>query len=104
MTTDTRNLYEPTVLTFTFRTVDTGELADPTTVTAMVMSPSGLVAEYPGAGDIDHPSIGIYRIEFLPDEWGPWHYRATGEGALNIVEEGTIWVEYSVFAETLAEP
>jgi hypothetical protein len=100
--TATHDLYEPVVLEFTFRNA-AGALADPTTVTAMVMSPSGLVAEYPAAGDIVHPSTGLYQIAYLPDEWGPWPYRAEGVGNdVNVVQEGVTWVEYSYFAETLA--
>lgn len=100
--TTSRNLYEPTTITFTFRNA-AGALADPTTVTALVMSPSGLVAEYPGAGAIGNPSIGVYEIQFLPDESGPWPWRAVGDGNdVNVVEEGIVWVEPSYFAETLA--
>jgi hypothetical protein len=100
--TTSRNLYEPTTITFTFRNA-AGALADPTTVTAMVMSPSGLVAEYPGAGAIGNPSIGVYEIQFLPDEPGVWFWRATGEGNdVNVVEEGIIRVLPSPFAAQLA--
>lgn len=68
-------------LTGTFKDSQ-GNLADPTSVTLIIMAPDGTVDNFSG-GDIIHDSLGVYHMNFDDhDQAGTWYYRFEGTGAV----------------------
>lgn len=61
----------------TFRNID-GDLTDPTTVTVIVISPTGERTN-PSASN---PSTGLYHASFTPTKAGEWVVRFEGTGDL----------------------
>lgn len=81
--------------TVTFRDSD-GQLIDPTSVTFVVRSPSGVTTEY--QYDIDeevvHPSVGVFRLRFVPDRENRWLIVATGIRETSDGEERVVAHDY----------
>lgn len=73
---------------------------DPTTVRALVLSPSGVEQQWTyGVGDkVQRLSAGMYRVLVPLDESGTWHWRWEGAGDHAAAAEGQLWVAPSAFA------
>lgn len=70
---------------------ETGEPANPTTVTVTVRSPSGVIA-----ATTTHPGTGIYRTEFTTDVGGTWVVQFVGTAPVVVVEEIQFDVRFPV--------
>lgn len=79
------NSYDPgNVITVNveFADGDTGDFVDPTTVTAKVKDPRGVITNYVvTAGQIVKDAVGKYSLDIEPDLQGVWSYTWIGTGA-----------------------
>jgi molybdopterin-guanine dinucleotide biosynthesis protein len=68
-------------------------LADPTTITLTVVSPSGTSTSYTYAGaTVTKSATGVYYKDLTPDAAGEWLYRWTGTGTVAAAEEQSLFV------------
>lgn len=76
-------------------------LADPTTVTLIVTSPSRVDYTYTLAqAEVIRASVGLYYYDFdtsgiTNDDAGTWHYRFVGTGAVQAAEEKAFIIRFS---------
>lgn len=64
-----------------FTNKDTGEFVDPTTVTAKVKDPLGVISSYiVTGGQIVRDALGKFSLEIQPDLQGAWSYEWKGAG------------------------
>lgn len=75
------------VLTGTFTDPETGDPADPNTVTCTVRKPDGDTATSPASGD-----AGEYTAEVDVDQAGTWRYAFDGTGGVKASGEGVFEV------------
>jgi hypothetical protein len=64
---------------------------DPTAVTIIVTSPSGIVTTYLDAVN-DPAAVGAFYKDILPNEAGVWRYRGTGTGAVVAAGDSVFYV------------
>lgn len=83
----------------TFTNVSTGAVADPSTVTFSVRSPSGVITTYTYGTDAEvvKSSTGVYYVMVDANEVGIWHYRFASTGTGKAADEEKFEVEPSVF-------
>jgi uncharacterized protein YfaS (alpha-2-macroglobulin family) len=91
-----RDLGDQRRVTVTF-VDETGTPINPTTVTARVRRPDGVIVTITG-GSITNPSPGVYRV-LLPifDLASIWRWRIAGTGNVNEAIEGVVLVAPSKF-------
>lgn len=65
-------------------------LADPSSVTLKVKPPSGTVSTF--TGEIVNDSVGLYHMDYEPDEVGSYSYKFYGTGNVHAAEEGVFYV------------
>lgn len=65
--------------------------ADPTTVTASVTDPDGVVTAYVAA-DFDNPAVGTWTLDLTADVVGTWSYTVTGTGGVDQTRPGSFRV------------
>lgn len=68
-----------------------GAATDPTTVTVVVTSPTGIVTTYLDAVN-DPAAVGAFYKDILPNEAGMWRYRGTGTGAVVAAGDSVFYV------------
>lgn len=74
-----------------------GALTDPTTITLIVVDPSGNQATYTYAlAEITKDATGQYSKTVTVDESGTWQYRWVGTGTVPAADEGEFYVTRSV--------
>jgi len=86
----------------TYVTTDLTTLADPSTITFLVMSGAGTVASYQSAGgaggSITRAGVGAYYKDITVDAYGEWTYRSVGTGGVQAAEEWHFTVDQSKFS------
>lgn len=80
-------------VTGTFRNL-ANVLADPTTVTGYVQSPSGAET----TPSVTKDSTGVYHMEISATLPGRWYYRLAGVGDLQAAAEGWFSVKPTAFS------
>lgn len=77
---------------------DTGEPADPTTVTLTILSPDGDETTV-DQGDLSNPSVGVWEYDYTTvTPIGKWYYGFAGTGAIVATGKRSFVVKASVFA------
>ncbi len=78
----------------TFKSLDTGLVADPTVITFKLKVPDGTVSTkvYGVDGEIVKDSTGVYHWDFTTLAKGKHHWRVTGTGAVIAAGEGLFTV------------
>jgi hypothetical protein len=95
MTINVHRKGTPRRLDVEFRNI-AGNLADPTTVTIRVTTPSGVTTEYP-VPPVVKESTGKFYYDATINEAGKWLYRGIGTGAVEAAAEHVLFVEPSDF-------
>ena len=62
---------------------ETGIPMDPTAVTLFVKTPDGVVTTYTGS-QLTQGGVGLYTLDILVDQVGPWIYNWQGTGMVEI--------------------
>ncbi len=86
-------------LSATFKN-STGAVADPTTATVLVRSPSGVntTKTYPTDAEVVRTSTGVYYFDVTMGESGTWTYRFEGTGSVQAASaDKPVQIASSVF-------
>lgn len=76
----------PVEIEANFINVETGQPADPITVTAEIRLPDLMIADL--TSSVNRVGVGDYRILFSPTQNGLHQYRVEGDGNLFAANEG----------------
>ena len=75
-----------------------GTATDPTTITAKIRTPAGIITTQTyGDGVLLRSATGAYYVDVTPTTSGTWSYRFIGAGALAAANEAEFFVSYSDF-------
>lgn len=95
------NTYDPgNVVTIFVEFTDktSGDFVDPTTVTAEVKDPLGVITSYVvTSGQIVRNELGKYSLDLEPELQGVWSYNWTGTGANKGAKAGAFKIAESQF-------
>jgi len=68
--------------------LNSGTLADPTTIEYKYKRPNGTIITYTSAcAALVHDSTGIYHVDLTIDQAGSWYYRFSGSGVATGADE-----------------